>query len=61
MPIACRFSKENLTHLFLQPAVAVNNEKKTVQFAFISKFSGVNFNVTDTALIQTGSLLARPS
>jgi hypothetical protein len=43
------FSKENLTHLFLQPAVAVNNEKKTVQFAFVSKFSAVNFNVTDTA------------
>ena len=41
-------SKVRLTHFFLQPAIAVSNEKKTAQFAFVSKFSGVNFR-PDTA------------
>ena len=41
-------SNINLTSFFIQPAVAVSNTKRTVQFGIISKFSGVNFNV-DTA------------
>lgn len=41
------FSNLNLTHYFIQPTVAVNNERKTLQFAFVSRFAGVNFKVTD--------------
>ena len=41
------FSNLNLTHYFIQPTLAVNNEKKTLQFAFVSRFAGVNFKVTD--------------
>lgn len=41
-------SKINLTHFFLQPTIAVSDEKRNFQFAFVSKFSGVNFKV-DTA------------
>jgi len=42
------FSKEDLSHFFIQPAIAINNEKQTLQFGIVSKFSGVNFNVADT-------------
>jgi len=38
----------NLSHLFIQPAVAVSNKEKTCQLGFISKISGVKFKV-DTA------------
>jgi hypothetical protein len=41
-------SKLNLTHFFLQPAVSVSNQKKTVQLGIISRFEGVNFKVADT-------------
>ena len=41
-------SKLNLTHFFLQPAIAISNEKKTVQLGLISRFEGVNFKVMDT-------------
>lgn len=41
-------SKINLTHFFLQPGVSFNNEKRTVQLGFLSRFAGVNFNVRDT-------------
>lgn len=40
-------------HYFIQPAMALGNENKTVQLAFASRFAGVNFNVTDT-LFSTG-------
>jgi hypothetical protein len=42
-------SSLNLTHFFLQPAIAIANEKKTLHFAFVSRFEGVNFKVTDTS------------
>jgi hypothetical protein len=42
-------SRLNLTHFFLQPAIAVSNKKKTVQLGFVSRFEGVNFNVMDTS------------
>ena len=42
------FSNVNLTHYFIQPTLAFNNERKTVQFAFVSRFAGVNFKVIDT-------------
>ena len=38
----------NLTHFFLQPAIAVSNKNKTAQFAFVSRFAGVHFKA-DTA------------
>ena len=41
------FSNLNLTHYFIQPTLAVNNEMKTLQFAFVSRFNGVNFKVKD--------------
>ena len=41
-------SNVNLTNFFIQPAFAVSNKKKTVQFGIVSKFSGVNFNVDTT-------------
>ncbi|HLG39192.1 MAG TPA: hypothetical protein VI461_05960 [Chitinophagaceae bacterium] len=41
-------SRTNLTHLFLQPAFAISNKNKTVQFGVVSRFEGVNFKVTDT-------------
>jgi hypothetical protein len=47
------FSKTDLTHFFIQPAFGFNNEKKTVQLGFVSRFAGVNFSVTDTS-IDTG-------
>jgi hypothetical protein len=46
-------SKISLTHFFLQPTIAVSNENKKIQLGFVSKFSGVNFNVADT-LYSTG-------
>lgn len=42
-------SKTNLTHLFVQPAIAFTNTKKSVTLGFVSRFSGVNFNVQDTS------------
>jgi len=42
-------SKLNLTHFFLQPAIAVSNENKKIQFGFVSRFAAVNFRVTDTS------------
>jgi hypothetical protein len=36
-------------HLFLQPAIAVSNKKKTTQFAFVSKFTRMNFVNIDTS------------
>ena len=42
-------SNVSLTHFFLQPAFAISNEKKTIQLGFVSRFSGVNFRVKDTA------------
>jgi hypothetical protein len=45
---ATGISKINLTHFFIQPAIVVSNEKKTAQFGFVSKFSGVNFKVDTT-------------
>jgi hypothetical protein len=41
------FIKSN--HLFLQPAIAVNNKKRTTQFAFVSKFTRTNFAHVDTS------------
>lgn len=41
-------SEINLTHFFIQPAIAINNKDKNVQFGFVSKFAGVNFSVKDT-------------
>ena len=41
-------SKVNLTNFFIQPAFAVSNKRKTVQFGIVSKFSGVNFKVDTT-------------
>lgn len=41
-------SKTNLTNFFIQPAFVISNQKKTLQFGIVSKFSGVNFKV-DTA------------
>ena len=41
------FSNLNLTHYFIQPTLAVNNPNKTVQFAFVSRFAGVNFKIAD--------------
>jgi hypothetical protein len=41
-------SKINLIDFFLQPSIALSDEKRNIQFAFVSKFSGVNFKV-DTA------------
>ena len=42
-------SKLDLTHFFLQPAIAVSNENKKIQFGFVSRFAAVNFNVMDTS------------
>lgn len=42
-------SRLNLTHFFLQPAIAISDEKKTVQLGFVSRFEGVNFKVMDTS------------
>ncbi len=42
-------SRINLTHFFLQPAIAISDEKKNVQFGFVSKFAGVNLKVMDTS------------
>ena len=36
-------------HFFLQPAIAVQNKKKTTQLAFISKFTRTQLTVIDTA------------
>ena len=41
-------SKLDLTHFFLQPAIAVSNENKKIQFGFVSRFAAVNFDVLDT-------------
>lgn len=42
-------SRINLSHFFLQPAIAVSDESKKVQLGFVSKFAGVNFKVRDTS------------
>ncbi len=42
-------SKLTLTHFFLQPSMAISNNKKTVQFGFVSRFEAVNFKVMDTS------------
>ena len=42
-------SKLNLTHFFLQPAIAISDENKKIQFGFVSRFAAVNFNVMDTS------------
>jgi len=42
------FSRINLNHFFLQPAIAISDKKQTVQFAISSRVSGVNFKVRDT-------------
>jgi hypothetical protein len=42
-------SRINLTHFFIQPAIATTTDKKTVQFGFVSRFAGVNFKVMDTS------------
>jgi hypothetical protein len=42
------YSKINLSHFFLQPAIAIGNRTQTVQFAISSRFAGVNFKVRDT-------------
>lgn len=41
-------SKIKNNYFFLQPALAVSNERKTIQFGFVSKFTGNNFNIMDT-------------
>jgi hypothetical protein len=41
-------SSINLTHFFLQPAIVVSNKNKTTQFAFVSRFAGVNFKADTT-------------
>ena len=41
------YSTIKSTHYFIQPAIAVSNLANTVQFAFVSRFEGTNFNVTD--------------
>ncbi len=41
-------SRINLTHFFVQPAIAISDEKKNIQFGFVSKFAGVNLKVIDT-------------
>ena len=41
-------SNLDLAYIFIQPAIAVSNAKKTVQFAFVSRFERVNFKVNDT-------------
>jgi len=38
--------KNNL--FYIQPAIAVSSAKRTVQFAFVSRLTGINFKVTDT-------------
>ncbi len=40
-------SNLNLTHYFIQPTIAVQNSNKTCQFAFVSRFAGVNFKIKD--------------
>jgi hypothetical protein len=42
------YSKLNITNFFLQPTIAISNKNQTVQFAFNSRFSGINFKVRDT-------------
>lgn len=42
-------SRINLTHFFLQSAIAISDDKKNIQFGFVSKFAGVNFKVMDTS------------
>ena len=41
------YSTIKSTHYFIQPAITVSNPNKTVQFAFVSRLEGTNFNVTD--------------
>jgi hypothetical protein len=66
---ATGYSNINLTHFFIQPAVVVHDAKKNVQFGLVSRFAGVNFNVTDTSFkndrepfstSQVKSLYAQP-
>jgi hypothetical protein len=48
----------NLTHFFLQPAIAVNNKSKIVQLSFVSRFTGVSFNVKDTSFSTARELFS---
>ncbi len=43
-------SKIGTTHFFLQPSLAISTPNQNVQFAFVSRFAGVNFNVKDTMI-----------
>jgi hypothetical protein len=43
----------NLTHFFIQPTLIMGSKNKVLQVGLVSKFAGVNFNVTDT-LFATG-------
>ncbi len=52
------FSKINLTHYFIQPAIAINNENKTLQVAIVSRFTGVNFKVIDRTFNTQRELLS---
>ena len=42
-------SKLKFSNFFVQPTIAVQNLKKTVQFAFTNKISRQHFNVADTS------------
>ena len=42
-------SKVRFSNFFLQPAIAVQNSNKTIQFAFVSRFSSNNFKIEDTS------------
>lgn len=62
-------SNIHLTHFFLQPAICISDKEKNIQFAFVSRFAGVNFKVTDTSFnndrepfstTQVKSLYAQP-
>ena len=41
-------SRINLTHFFIQPAIGYINDRKTIQVAFSSRMTAVNFSVKDT-------------
>jgi hypothetical protein len=43
------FSKVNLYQYFLQPAIGLNNDKKTIQLGLVSRFSGVKFKITSAS------------
>lgn len=47
---ATGYSKIKQNLFYIQPAICISNNKQTVQLALISRFSKVNFKVTDTLL-----------